>query len=271
MPVARTIRITSDETDIVRVLREPEVLTFGRDPTNTFAFPREPQMSRRAGELRCGPHGVAVANVSSTHSVLVRSDGGSADLEPHATGSPRSLFVIVSGSAVVSVPPPSACRIVVTVDDEPTVSPPFEQRSTPPFATDRPVQLQPDTKIFATALLLCRPLLPPVGIEPSATPSVPELTRELLHLTDSFHQLRSFEGSTQQDKAVRDRLVGRVRDQLTELRQRLSRYGLVPQYQSLSSQILAESLVQQRIVTRQHLDLLDDAGWRAAQSELWWR
>lgn len=258
-----TVLPSGDSQDLV----VGQVLAFGRDVTNALSFPGEPRLSRRAGELTSTGDGVVVANVGRTHSLFVELAGGSAELEPHDTGA-ASAFVVRHGVATVSVPwPDSACRLLVEVPGARARLPDLDPPTLSPLSTARPVRLDEQTKLFATALLLCRPRLTAGSGVLTVTPTVPDLALELLRVTDSFHLIAAFE---QGDAAVRDKLTARVHDQLKELRVKLLRHGLAPPETSLSAAALAELLVRHRIVTRQQLPLLTDPEWRSAQYEKWW-
>jgi len=244
-------------------------VAFGRDPTTDLCFPGDNRLSRYAGEIKWGSDGLLVTNVSSKHSLFVESPTGRAELEPSAEYAAAAAFVLSGGTATVSLPwSESGCRLLVEIRSG---SPPRDQPQRPiPCAlttTDNLFLLQENSKLFVTALLLCRPRLTgaPTGL--AVTPSMPELTRQILVATDSFHLLQEFD----EGGPGRDRLTGRVHDQLKELRVKLVRHGLAAPGSRLPASALAELLVRHRIVTRRHLLLLGDPTWRAAQYERWWR
>lgn len=244
------------------------LLTFGRDPTTDLCFPADSRLSRYAGEIRWGADGVLLTNTSARHSLFVESTSGSAELEPAGPDGSATAFVLSRGHATVAVPwPESGCRLIVEVLGGDVPEPPAGRNPSAPTTSDHGLRLQEDTKLFVTALLLCRPHLTGPATDPPVTPSIPELSREILVATDSFHLLRDFDD----DGPGRDRLTGRVHDQLRELRAKVVRHGLAPTGSRLPPPALAELLVRHRVITRRHLLLLGDAAWRDAQSERWWR
>lgn len=243
-------------------------LTFGRDPGADLCFPGEARLSRYAGELRWGTDGVFLTNTSARHSLFVESTSGSAELEPAGPDGSASAFVLSGGQATIAVPwPESGCRLIVEVPRGRVPDRPVERSPSTPTTSDHGLRLQEDTKLFVTALLLCRPRLTGPATDPPVTPSIPELTRQILVVTDSFHLLQDFDD----DGPGRDRLTGRVHDQLKELRVKVVRHGLAHTGSRLPPPALAELLVRHRVITRSHLLLLDDTAWRDAQSERWWR
>jgi hypothetical protein len=267
----RRARVTVPTSAAALELAPEGRLTFGRDSANVLCFPDDPRLSRHAGELRWSEEGLVVANVSRTHSLFVRSDTGSAELEPRVPHGLAAVFVVRRGRATISVPwPGSSCQVSVdvvaprstegsVVTDGPEFDPPSD-------STLQPVHLNASTKLFATALLLCRDRLTAEPGRTPTTPTVPELTRALLEATASFHLLRDLD----REVGLRERLQARVHDQLRELRTKLVRHGLAGRDVALSPGLLAEMLVRNRVITRAHLRLLDDDDWQADQAQRWW-
>lgn len=137
-----------------------------------------------------------------------------------------------------------------------------EGRST---STQIPLTLNPETKEFITALLLCRPRL--LGGGPAAgPPPVPELTRQILIATNSWHLLRQFDNN----EAVRARMTGRVHEHLKQLRAKLTSRGLAPPGARLSAAVIADLLIDHDVVVHRHLALLDDPAWLERQEQRWW-
>lgn len=243
-------------------------LTFGRDPSTDLCFPADNRLSRYAGEIRWGVDGLLLANTSTRHSLFIESPTGSAELEPAGSDGYNAAFVLNNGSATVVVPwPESGCRLLVAILDPPEPEAYTQRNPSASTTNDHGLRLQANTKLFVTALLLCRPRLAASGTDPPITPSVPELTREILLVTDSFHLLKEFD----EEGPGRNRLTSRVHDQLKELRVKVVHHGLASAGSRLPPAALAELLVRHRVVTRGDLLLLRDAVWRDAQAERWWR
>lgn len=264
----RRAAVSAPELGLRRELVPGSHLTFGRDPTADLCFLGDNRLSRHAGEIRWGTDGLLLTNISTRHSLFVESTTGSAELEPAGPDGSATAFVLNRGTATVAVPwPESGCRLVVEILGGRGPDRPAPQSSSAPTTSDHAFRLQEDTKLFVTALLLCRSRLAGAAVEPPVTPSVPELAREILVVTDSFHLLREFD----EEGPGRDRLTGRVHDQLKELRLKVIRHGLASAGSRLPPPALAELLIRHRVITRRHLLLLDDAGWWDAQAERWWR
>lgn len=263
----RRAAVSAPLLDLRRDLEPGAFLTFGRDPTADLCFPGDGRLSRHAGEVRWGDDGVLVCNLSRGHSLFVATSTGSAELEPVGDQGSAAAFVLRGGVATVSLPwPDSDWTLVVELAGLPRVAPEPSARSAPTTA-DHAFQLQEDTKLFVTALMLCRSRLTATPGGSPVTPSVPELTRQILEVTDSHHLLRQFDDT---EGAARKRLTGQVHDQLKELRAKILKHGLAPSGSRLPPAALAELLIRSRIITKRHLLLLGDPEWRTAQYRRWW-
>lgn len=258
--------ICAPRLDIRRALSPGLHVTFGRDPTAVLCFPGDNRLSRYAGEIRWGTDGLTITNVSSRHSLFVESITGSAELEPCENHHELAAFVLGGGTATVSGPWPGS-QGMLSVEILPGARLGGRPIPAAGTTTEVPLRLRENSKLFVTALLLCRPRLAGAQNGPPVVPTVPELTRQILVATDSFHLLPEFDDGG----PGRKRLTARVHDQLAELRDKLVRHGLAAPGSRLPSPALVELLVRHRIVTKRHLLLLGDPAWRTAQYERWWR
>jgi hypothetical protein len=270
MPEEKTrsyARVVVPEQDCTWQLHPNDRLTFGRDRTIDITFSSDPQLSRLAGELRCVDDGVLIVNLSHNHALYVRSPDGETRLPPAGEEGPGGGAFVSDGTVDVIAPwwRASERRLVVDVNRDGSrlpVGQRDEERST---STRIPLTLNPDTKEFITALLLCRPGL--LGGGPAASPPpVPELAREILKTTNSHHLLRQFDS----DEVVRARLTGRVHEHLKQLRAKLTNRGLAPPGARLSAAVIADLLIDHDIVVHRHLALLDDPAWLERQEQRWW-
>ena len=257
-------RITTHDGATVVELAYPDRLTFGRDPGGDLVFVDDFELSRRAGELRHDGSGVAVSNLSRVHSLFVNSLAGSIRLAPARENAAPGAYVMTDGIFEVTVRnwELSGCRIVVEVDSTSTEEQNVDSHQTP--QTVFPLRLNPETKEFVTAVVLCRPKLQ-AGPATPIMPTVPELTRQILEVTNSWHLLRRFE----EDPVLRAQLTGRIHEHLRQLRQKLNGRGLVAKG-ALAPPVLADALINNDIIVPAHLALLDDPAWQATQADLWW-
>jgi hypothetical protein len=240
-------------------------ILFGREPGLDLVFSGDPDLSRRAGELRHIGTGVAVTNLSGVHSLYVKSLAGKIKLSPLREGSPPGLYVMTAGEFEISVRnwERSGCRILVHI----TATSVNVAAEMPAGAqgTRLPLRLNPHTKEFATALVLCKSKLEAGGSSTPIMPTVPEITRRVLEATGSWNLLREYES----DNGGRTRLSGRIHEHLKQLRAKLYDRGLVPAG-PLAPPILADVLINNDIIKPSDLRLFDDPGWLEVQSRLWW-
>lgn len=279
----RVVVLTHDG-NTYRELRPQQRMTFGRAPDCDLVFEGDSRLSRRAGQIHhLGPV-VAVTNLSTSHSLFVHAEGATRErlLPGDGSAEPASRF-LTSGTHEVTSPrwEDSGCRIVITV--EPSVSPAAATGPAPDrvdtdadrLRTVVALTLNPATKEFATALVLCRSKL--LNGPTAQVPPVPELTRAVLVATGSQHLLDRFDsgigaGSGQPPKSGRsdrDKLVGRVHDHLKQLRAKVFAAELTTS-RELRPHELADVLIENDVVTTAHLDLLTDPGWLTTQESLWW-
>ena len=236
-------------------------IVVGRDAGCDLAFPDESRLSRRAVHLEWTGSGVLITNLSSTHGLVVDADGAVSRLPAASTGG-----VLTRGRAGVSGPAWGTSTFGLTVEVEAPPRPmPTYEGAVGATVTSEPLRLRTGTKEFVTALMLCRQrLLDPT--DTAAPPPVPELTRHVLGATNSWHLLHELDT----DERARTRLTGRVHEHLKALRVKIVRSGLAERGVRLTPVEMVDLLVAAGAVTRQHLDLLEDPAWLAAQEAQWW-
>ncbi len=263
-PQCGPARVSTHDGATVVELRYPHRLTFGRDPGGDLVFVDDFELSRRAGELRHDGSGVVVANLSTVHSLFVNSLAGSIRLAPARPDASPGAYVMADGVFEITVRnwQVSGCRIIVEVDSTSTINSPPDSLKAP--GTVFPLRLNPETKEFVTALMLCRPKLQ-AGSATPVMPTVPELAQQILKVTNSWHLLRQFD----EDPVVRAQLTGRIHEHLRQLRKKLSDRGLVAKG-ALAPPVLADVLINNDIIVPSHLALLDDPTWQTTQADLWW-
>jgi hypothetical protein len=246
-------------------LTEGHPLLVGRDHECDLSFPSEARLSRRAAHLSWNGFGVVIANVSRTHGLTVTAAATTARLPSRSAAGPTTGFFVASGTATMTGPswPDSPFKVDVEVGASPIAS--SSAANLALSATREPFRLRPDTKEFLTALMLCRPRLEdPAGA--ATPPPVPQLTRQILEVTNSWHLLREFAV----DESVRTTLVGRVHEHVKGLRAKVLRHELVPQGTRLPPPALVEVLVISEALTPAHLRLLHDDAWLEWQEAQWW-
>lgn len=249
----------------VAVLTPGRPLTVGRDTACDLSFPGEARLSRRAAHLSWNGFGVVIANLSHTHGLTVTAAATTARLPSRSASGPTTGFFLASGTGTITGPswPDSTFSVIVEVGAAPVS--PASAVNLALSETHEPFRLRPDTKEFLTALMLCRPRLEdPAGA--ATPPPVPQLTRQVLEVTNSWHLLREFTI----DESLRTTLVGRVHEHLKGLRAKVLRHGLVAEGTRLPPPALVEVLVASEAVTPAHLALLDDDAWLEWQEAHWW-
>lgn len=247
-------------------VRPDQPLVVGRDPSCDLSFPDEARLSRRAVHVTWNGLGIVIANISSTHGLVVTAAGTSVRLPSVDAGGQSTGFFLSSGRATVTGPawPDSPFGFSAVVRG--TAGPLAAPGDGPGLGTThQPLHLNPRTKEFATVLLLCRGRLEEPA-HPPPPPPIPQLTRQLLEATNSWHLLRRFEI----DDSERDRLTGQVHEHLKGLRAKILRHGLVPPATRLTPAMIVDILLASEAVSAHHLRLLDDADWIDAQERLWW-
>ncbi|WP_232662894.1 FHA domain-containing protein [Pseudonocardia sp. TRM90224] len=252
------------ERDPIILLEPLRRITFGRDPTADLVFSGDPGLSRHAGEIRHAGSGVVIANLSARHSLFVAEAGRRTRLHPVQSGAARVSLFLAAGVFEVTAQnwEASGCRIAIHV----APADPVDVEQVPAQArteTEHSLRLNPATKEFATALVLCSAKLR-TGTAASV-PTVPELTRQVLEATGSWHLLRRLDD----DPATRSRLTGRIHEHLKQLRSKLKARKLAPEG-AMAPALLADVLIDNDIIAPTHLGLLEDPDWLAVQAELWW-
>jgi hypothetical protein len=257
-----------------RELRPEQRMTFGRAPDCDLVFEADSRLSRRAGQIvHLGPV-VAVTNLSGSHSLFVHAEGAPRErlLPTDREAEPASRF-LTSGTHEVTSPrwEESGCRIVITIDAAAGPAPDRPGTQDDRSRTVVALNLNPATKEFATALVLCRPKLLHGPTAP--VPPVPELTRAVLAATGSQHLLDRFDAAAgarpRSGRTDRDKLVGRVHDHLKQLRGKVFAAELTTS-RELRPHELADVLIENDVVTPAHLELLTDPRWLTVQERLWW-
>jgi hypothetical protein len=274
------VRVTAHDVGVRAELEPGESVTFGRSSGCELTFPDDPRLSRRAGRIRHLGPAVEVSNLSVSHSLFVQSQGSPRErLLPAQADAALSSRLLAAGSHEITSrhSGTSGCRILVEV------SALTSSDSLGPYPTgDRlrthvALVLNPATKEFATALVLCRDKL--LHGPTAAVPSVPELTRAVLRATGSRHLLARFEQTTRsagpgaggrRPRNDRDRLVGRIHDHLKQLREKVYTAGLSTT-RELRPHELADVLIENDVIMPAQLELLHDADWLTTQEELWWQ
>ncbi len=240
-------------------------LTFGRDRTVDVRFPADGRLSRLAGTIRGLSEGVAIANLSATHDIYIKSDTGPIRLAATVAGKPIASILLAGGSARITWPG-SMSFITVDIADRQLSPSVVSVAIATGRSTVHPLTLNPRTKEFAVALLLCQPRLDAVP-GATATPSIPELTRQILVSMSSFQLLADFDN----DKATRGRLTARTYEHLKNLRDKLVRAKLSNEGGGLSPEAIVDLLICHNVLSAKHLDLLNDSEWLTWQEQEWER
>jgi len=246
-------------------LTERRPLSVGRDRACDLSFPDEARLSRRAAHLSWNGFGVVIANVSHTHGLTVSAAATTARLPSRSASGPTTGFFLASGTATIAGPSWPDSLFLVTVEVGNVPGSPVSAADLGLSVTNQPFRLRSNTKEFLTALMLCRPRLEDPG-GAAMPPPVPQLTHQILEVTNSWHLLREFTV----DESVRATLTGRVHEHLKGLRAKVLRHGLVPQGTKLPPAALVEVLVVSEAVTPAHLELLHDEAWLEWQEAHWW-
>lgn len=247
------------------VLTARRHLTIGRDAGCDISFPQEARLSRRAVHLSWNGFGVVIANVSRTHGLTVTAAATTARLPSRSASGPTTGFFLASGTATIAGPSWPGSPFLVTVEVGGGEVAAGSALNVALSTTHQPFRLRTDTKEFLTALMLCRPRLEDAAAAVTPLP-VPQLTRQILEVTNSWHLVREFDV----DESVRKTLTGRVHEHLKGLRAKVLRHGLVPEGTALSPAALVEVLVASEALTPVHLELLTDDAWLEWQESQWW-
>lgn len=229
-------------------------LLFGRGPGVDLTLAPNPWVSRVAGEIAVLDEGVRVTNVSIRHPLWLEVGGDRVRLPVIASGSGHVGCLIATGRAAIGpgeVP-----------DREESVQVILPRREA--LTAPAPV-LDPYTKEFMVAFLLCRPwLLDPLRIRP--LPSAPRIAEEALAITGSYRQWDRFTG----ERNARQRLAAQVHEHLRSLRARIRRHALTPDQLDLGMPVIAAVLIHHGFIGQRHLELIHDRAWLTAQEDKWW-
>ncbi|GAB3659255.1 hypothetical protein GCM10027589_20270 [Actinocorallia lasiicapitis] len=229
-------------------------LRFGRGPGVDLALEGNPWVSRQAGEISVFEDGVRITNTSARHDLWLEANGDAVKLPVLASGTGNIGCFLAAGTATIN---PDR-----TGDHGQAV-----QILIPEIASGRipGALLDPGTKEFMVALLLCRPWLhDPLRIRP--LPSAPQIAEEALAITGSHHQWERFAAAP----GARQRLAAQVHEHLRCLRAKIRRYGLVPDDLELSTSAIAAVLLHHDLIGERHLTLVYDRSWLTAQEDKWW-
>jgi hypothetical protein len=253
-------------------LRPGQRLTFGRGHEADLVIAGGRDLSRCAGAITALTAGGWIENLSRAHALYVRGDSYHIRLPASGAEGPPGGWLVSHDTAVVGsmamIRTGRALRVSVAAST--ATGAPRTVAAIPGGGTEestqRPLVLQPDTKVYLVALLLCRPWL----ADPSHSASLltaPQIARAALELTSASHQLRRLDS----DAGFRASLVGQVNDHLKYLRERVQASGLAPAGTRLTPPALAQILLANDVLTRADLAVVDQLPWRSRQEDLWWR
>ncbi|WP_242890716.1 FHA domain-containing protein [Actinomadura litoris] len=261
-----------------RRVRPGERLTFGRGPDVDLAFgERNRWMSRRVGEITVEDGGVRLVNLSAKHALVVEAGTVGEDpartrpepvrLRPRLPGDPAEACVLTAGSALVG----SALMIrenrAVHVrlpgpgpSGEPVLPAPSGSRS----STVAGITMNPETRQFMVALLLCAPWLRD-ATRVARLPTVPEIGRQALELTGAHYLLRVVD----REPRLQELLAGKVNDHLKALLKKLVARTLLPAEGTVGHTAVASALIHYDVLGHRHLALFEDAYWLRVQANKW--
>jgi hypothetical protein len=229
-------------------------LLFGRGPGADLTLAPDPWVSRLAGEITVFDDGIRVTNVSTRHSLWLEVNGDHVRLPVLASGTGHIGCFLAMGRAAIGpgeVPDREQSVHVLLPNLELTPAPSYV--------------LDPGTKEFMVAYLLCRPwLLDPLRIRP--LPSAPQIAEEALAITNSYRQWKRFSA----EPSSRNRLAAQVHDHLRCLRAKIRRQGLISPDLELSMPAIAAVLIHYDLIGPRHLALPYDTAWLTAQEDKWW-
>ncbi|GAB3659260.1 hypothetical protein GCM10027589_20280 [Actinocorallia lasiicapitis] len=248
------------------VLRPGDVVVFGRDPAAELPVTDDPWLSRRAGEISVLAEGVRVSNLSQKHALFIRFPDDTVRL-PALGERPRDKSCLVSAGTVrigTAAMLDQDRPVLLTLTDQITGPAPVRDGGDRQSTTERPLELNPLTKEFMVAFVLCRPWLDdPSRMAP--LPSAPEIAEAALRITQAHHLLRALP-----DPAVRTQLSQRVHECIKGLRAKLRAKRLLRADPANGWGLLASTLLYYDVIGPRHLALLKDAGWLSAQEDKWW-
>ena len=227
---------------------------FGRGPGVDLTLEPNPWVSRVAGEISAFADGIRVTNMSRHHPLWLDANGDRAKLPVLASGTGNIGCFLMRGHGAIGpgeVP-----------DHEQSIKVLLPQGASEPEPSHI---LDPFTKEFMVAFMLCRPwLLDPLRIRP--LPSAPQIAEEALALTSSYRLLERIEA----EPGRRGKLAAQVHDHLRTLRAKIRRYELFPPELELAMPAIAAVLIHHDLIGPRHLALARDADWLTAQEDKWW-
>jgi len=235
-------------------LRTGQRLLFGRGPGVDLTLAANPWVSRAAGEITAFDDGIRVTNISRRHPLWLDANGDRARLPVLASGTGNIGCFLTTGRATIGPGdvPDSDQSVRVRLPDHAYGPGPWRI-------------LDPGTKEFMVAFLLCRPwLLDPLRIRP--LPSAPQIAEEALALTSSYRLLKRLEV----EPSRRGKLAAQVHDHLRTLRAKIRKYELFPPGLELAMPAIAAVLIHHDLIGARHLALAYDAAWLSAQEDKWW-
>jgi hypothetical protein len=227
-------------------------------------------LSRLAGELHAVPSGVEITNLSTTHVLEVMIDGRFSRLVKRLDPAPPASLIIAAGKAKVGSPGMHRQGTALTIQIEvPTglqhlsipTSPLYDDAS----RTRRPLDIQPVTKEFVTALMLCHDWLRDPR-RSSSLPKARDIARACLEAVAAHHLLTLFDS----EEHTRIAITSQIQDHIKHLKNKLQKSGLVPADTKVTTPFLAETLINLEILNAADLGLLDDQAWLSIQENLWW-
>jgi hypothetical protein len=254
-----------------RFLGPGDRLAFGRGPDVDLPLGEDRWMSRRLGHLVVSDGSVHVVNDSRKLILHVKTEAEIVQLPAATPGASDVGCTLFSGVAMIGSAAMLRERraLVVTLPDR--------WRTTPDpglpvtgaarnLSTVPPLRLNPATREFMVALLLCRPWLEDQS-RVSALPSVPQIGRQALTVTHAHHRLAEIE----RDAKQRDQLTEQIKGQIKQLREKLQGKGYLPANGSVGHTSITSTLIHYDIITRRDLALFDDDHWISLQENRWWR
>jgi hypothetical protein len=248
-----------------RILNPGDGLVFGRGPDVDLPLGGDIWLSRRMGEIRVLENAVSVTNLSRKHALHVESSDNAIKLPTTIAAKDAGAYLLPAGLSLIGtaamLKDARAVRIMVSAGWGPASSPPPASAThTRQLSTQPRLKLNPETKIFIVALLLCRPWLDDDS-RLAPLPTAPQIAAEALHITAAYGELQKL----QTDAKARELITEQVRRALRELREKLHAQRLVNSNTGLGLGNVAAALLYYDIITRDHLALLDDTEWRTAQ------
>jgi hypothetical protein len=253
-----------------RPLHLGDSLVFGRGTDVDLRLGGDIWLSRRMGEIRVLEDGVRVTNLSRKHALHVETGEDAIKLPVTMAVEDAGAYLLPAGLSLIGtaamLTDGRAVRIVVSDGWGPASSPlPVAATHTRQLSTQPRLKLDPMTKEFMVALLLCRPWLSDAA-RLAPLPTAPQIAKEALRVTAAHGELKRFNA----DAKARELITEQVHRPLRELRNKLRAQGLVNSSIGLGLENVAAALLYYDIITKDHLALLEDPEWLTAQEDKWW-